>query len=592
MVGRKSYFFKKNTRSYKWFQTIIIILVIIGVSCGIKSIFSKSSKIHGFIKTAKDLTLQGNFDGAMEEFNKAVNLNPEEPLIYDGMGFLYVNKGDFDLARENYTKARSKGLKFNGLFDHKKFGNDYISKGKYACSLVEFEHYNQLKPYDVNGMFALGLSYHGLGQTKNAIANYDKALNLSPKNSKIQSYMDKARKEKDTGTMGCIFDRNLDPLLKKNINKNISVYPAEGYTDKIIGYYDEKYIKLGLEDKLKDYIPGNEIILTLDLNMQKIASSTLYDKVGSVVILKPQTGEILAAVSHPKFDPNKMDKNWSKYKYNKNNVFLNRAFESLYEPGSICKIITSSAILESQISMKDIFPVKCNGSLTIDGQSFWCWEKHNSVKNLEQAIDQSCNIAFAKLGIALGNDKLYESANKFGFNMPLEMQLPISTSTFTSEIESKFELAERANGLGKNYRITPLHAAMLAATVANGGTLMKPYLVKEIKNIKGETIYKEEPTALRTTLKKETAEALKKLMIDAVEHGLGKKAKVDGITVAGKTGTAKTGKVGLDGWFICFAPAEKPELAIAILCEKGGKGMDVAAPIAKLIISEILKGNK
>ena len=169
------------------------------------------------------------------------------------------------------------------------------------------------------------------------------------------------------------------------------------------------------------------------------------------------------------------------------------------------------------------------------------------------------------------------------------MHLPVSISTVGLEAESKFEVAEKANGLGKDYKITPLQAAMLAATIANNGICLKPYIVKEIKNIKGDVIFENKPIVLRNTIKKETAEAVKKLLAGAVANGLGKKAKVDGISVAGITGTAGSSKKGLDGWFIFFAPAENPEIAVAIICEGGGKGMDIAAPKAKQLIQQILK---
>lgn len=580
--------FRTKTHYYKWFQTILIILIFIGFLYGIKTLFGKKSKIYNYVKNAKNLCLQGNFDLAMEEYKKAIKINPEEPIIYDGIGFLNVIKGEIEAAKENYNIARIKGLKYNKIFDHKKFGFDYISKGKYNLSLIEFEHYNQLKPNDLQGLIGLGLSLHALGEINKAIEIYQKSQKLNPKNPEIQRLLEKAKSSKDNDTITYIYDRNLQPLLKKSISRNTMLYPGGPYTDKIIGYNNEKYKKLGLEYNLKDFIPGNEIILTIDLNLQKIASAKL-EGVGSVVIIKPQTGEILAAVSHPRFDPNNIEKNWIKYKTNKNDVFLNRAFESLYEPGSICKIITTAAFLESNINIKNIFPVKCNGVTMIENKGFWCWHKHGIIKTLDEAIDQSCNIAFAKLGLELGNDKIYEYANKFGFNFPIQLQLPVSTSTLPLEVEDKFDIAERSNGLGKNFRITPLNAALIAAVVANNGVLMKPYIVKEIKNIRGETIYQENPTVLKNSISKETAEKLTKLMIDAVEHGLGKKAKIEGIKIAGKTGTSKTTKKGLDGWFICFAPSDNPQIAMAIICEQAGMGMDVAAPIAQKILLEILK---
>jgi len=591
-IMKKYTLFSNKTRRNRTIQAVLAVIVIItGITFGVRAIFYKSFKISGHLKTAKTFVLKGNYDAGLGELNKALAIDSEHALTYDGMGYLYAHKGEIEKAKEFYSKAEEKKVTNSRIFDHRNTGFDFISKGKYSSAFVEFEHFNKIKERDLKGVFGMALAYHGMGKIKEAIDTYEDALNISPKNAQILSYFEKAKMEREAGSILCVLDRNGQPLLKKDIKTGRSVYPSESATacDKIIGMNSEEFGKFGIEYALKDYIPGNEIVLTLDLNLQKAATSVLYDQMGSIVILKPQTGEILAAVSHPKFNPVGIDKKFGSYKYNANKVFLNRAFDMLYEPGSICKLITASAVLESNADMKDIFPVQCKGSVVIDRQTFWCWEKHGKVKDLQQAVNQSCNVAFAAIGSHIGNDKLVDYACRFGFNLPLEMQLPAATSTIGIETENKFETAEKANGLGKNYKITPLQAAMLAATIANNGVCMKPYIVKEIKNIKGGVIYKNNPVVLKNTLKKETAETIKKLMIDAVEHGLGKKAKVEGIAIAGKTGTARSSKRGLDGWFIFFAPAEKPEIAVAIVCEIGGKGMDVAAPKAKQLVLQILR---
>lgn len=581
--------FLNKARRNSSIQTIIIILIIAGLLFGARLLFSKSYKITGHLKTAKTYIIKGNYPAGLEALNKALAIDPENALTYDGIGFLYIHKGEIETAREFYAKAEEKKVIAGRIFNHKTTGFDFISKGKYSLASIEFEHYNRLVARDLQGVFGLGLAYHGMGKIKEAIDIYENALNINPKNSGIMSYLEKAKKQKDSGSILCVLDRNSQPLLKKEIKQGKSLYPADSATDKIIGLNSADFGKFGIEYALREYIPGNEITLTLDYNLQKAATSILYDQMGSIVILKPKTGEILAAVSHPKFTPSGVDKKFGAYKYNPNKVFLNRAFEMLYEPGSICKIITAAAAIESNAEMKDIFPVQCKGSVVIEKQTFWCWEKHGTVKDVQQAINHSCNVAFAKIGNQLGNERLVDYACKFGFNSQINMQLPIAVSTIGIEAENKFALSEKANGLGENYKITPLQAAMLAATIANNGVCMKPYLVKEIKNIKGDIIYKEEPVIFKNTLKKETAEAVKKLLVDAVYNGLGKKAKVEGITVAGKTGTARSTKKGLDGWFVFFAPAENPEIAVAIICEAGGKGMEVAAPKARQLVQQILK---
>lgn len=579
-LGRKNKDFSVFVRFLALLALVFLTFVVY------KGCFGKNAKLAGFVRHSKSYVLAGNYNSATDELNKALALDSSNPLIYDGFGFMYNSKEDSAQARDYYAQAIEKGMKYSGILEHRKYGQEYLKKGKYEQALIEFEHYNKLIPGDKKGMLGQGISLHALEKIQEAIDVYKKGLVVSPGNSDLTKYLELAQKQKDKDAIDYILDTNGVPVLRRSVAKGKLIFSAEGNMDKIIGYNSDK-LKLGLLDKMGKNFPGNTITLCIDSRMQRIASSALNTP-GAVVVLDPKTGAILAAVSNPKFHPDKIEKELSRYKAMQNNVFLNRAFEGLYEPGSICKIITTSAMIESGVSEKDIFPVKCKGSLVIDGKVFFCWEKHGNVKSVEEAIDQSCNIAFQKIGAVLGYDKIYEYANKYGFNTPIDLQLSVATSNIPLECETKYDLADRSTGLGKHFRITPLIAACMASTVANGGVLMKPYLVKEVRNILGEVVYKEEPVVMKNVIKKETAAQLTLYMVDAVERGLGQKARVQGMKVAGKTGTARTTSKGLDGWFVCFAPADNPKIAMAILCDGSGKGMEVAAPVAKRIIAEAL----
>jgi len=579
-LGRKNNDFSVFV-NFLAFLALIFLTFMVYQGC-----FGKNAKLTGLLRHSKNLVLAGNYNDATDELNKALQLDSSNPLIYDAFGFMYNAKEDGEQAKSYYSQAIEKGVKYSGIFAHGKIGQDYLSKGRYAQALIEFEHHNKLVPGDRKGLLGQGISLHALERIQDAIDTYKKGLAVAPGNSELTKYLELAQKQKDKDAIDYIYDRNGVPVLRRSVAKGKLIFSAESNMDKIIGYSSDK-LKLGLLDKMGKTFPGNTITLCIDSRLQRIASSALSTP-GAVVILDPKTGAILAAVSNPKFNPDKVEKEFSRYKSMKNNVFLNRAFEGLYEPGSICKIITTSAMIECGLSEKEIFPVKCNGSMVIEGKVFFCWEKHGNVKSVEEAIDQSCNIAFQKIGSVLGYDKIYEYANKYGFNTPIDMQLPVATSSVPLECESKYELADRSTGLGKDFRITPLIAACMASTVANGGMLMKPYIVKEVKNILGDVVYKEEPAVMKNVIKKETAAQLTLYMVDAVERGLGQKARVQGMKVAGKTGTARTSGKGLDGWFVCFAPADNPKIAMAILCDASGKGMEVAAPVAKRIISEAL----
>jgi peptidoglycan glycosyltransferase len=311
--------------------------------------------------------------------------------------------------------------------------------------------------------------------------------------------------------------------------------------------------------------------------------------------------------SQPTFSANNVDLNeywWNKVVPNANKPLLNRAIEALYEPGSIAKVVTVSAFLENSGNPDRVFPVRCAGSTVLNGTPFWCWKKHGKVTSLEQTIGSSCNIAMKALGDAAGGPKLSEYSAKFGFNTPLDLGIkdkvrgktiswPVAQSVSPATPRNAFETAYFSCGLseakrGRQYMITPLHAAMLAATIANKGIMMKPYLIKDIKNINGKPIYTAVPKELKKSIDPETALKLTGLMVDTVDNGIGKKARIKGVSIAGKTGTS--GKSGeLNAWFITFAPAEDPQYAIAIIGEKSGTGMDVAAPIAADIYKALFK---
>jgi peptidoglycan glycosyltransferase len=276
--------------------------------------------------------------------------------------------------------------------------------------------------------------------------------------------------------------------------------------------------------------------------------------------------------------------------------------DGIYEPGSIAKIMTAAAAYDAHVDMGRIFPFTPPTAIDLDGKVFRDWTSHGKLRSLKEAMDVSSNIALYKVAKAMGADALYNTTNRFGFNQTWDLgfKLPdgrrfdvqASASRAPQHADTQFALAERACGLGTDYRITPLHAAILAATIANKGKRMKPRLIKEVRTLTGDVLYKMVPELDAQVIKADTAEKVTQLMEDAVEgdRGIGKRARVEGIRIAGKTGTARTKKNGaLDAWFIAFAPADKPTIAVAVFCDQEGTGMHVAAPIAGAFLREALR---
>lgn len=568
--------------------------VVVIVFLSIFSLFMFNKNIRGsyHISKAKHFLKNNKFEEANKEFEKASKFIPDNSELLDGIGYLNVKIGDFEKALVYYSKVEKNKTSVSGKFNHIDFGNKFIKNAEYKKAIIEFKHSIALSKEKFKAHTGLALCYQATGEINQCIEELKKTLILEPRKNNIKVALEKAFRIRNRGNITYVVDRNFYPLAKWNIANKKSIYPAGYYSAHITGFRNNKLGSSGIEEFIKDYVPGCEVRLTIDSEIQEIVEKTLAGYKGSVVIINPASGEILASVNHPTFNPNKTEdvNYWNKIINNKNNPILNRAFEALYEPGSICKIVTIAALLESNINYQNLFPFNCKGYSLIDGKISWDWKKHGEVKNLEYALDVSCNVAFTKIGFLLGADRIHAQADKFGFNKQFFLPIPVAKSKLPETISSKKELADFSTGLGSDYLITPLLASLIAGSIANNGVMMKPLIIKEIKNVKGEIIKKFEPEEFCVSIKKDTAKKLTKMMVETVNSGIGKKAKQAGIDVAGKTGTTGSAKTSLNGWFICFAPAEnkKPEIAMAVYVEKGGTGMDVAAAIAGKILSKIL----
>ncbi|MCX7698063.1 MAG: penicillin-binding transpeptidase domain-containing protein [Candidatus Goldbacteria bacterium] len=592
---------------YKKKRIKLILFIVVGVIFGYFIFYfsGKNLKHFIYIKSGISNFEKGKLSYAMSDFNKALNIKPNSPIALDGLGLIYVKQGDYEKAIKIYTEAIAAGLKSNSLINHVKYGNIYLDNGFYKKAELEFTQAIRLKNTDSKALFGLGCCYHAFGNLNQAINYYTKALTYNPKFTPARKNLSIAEEEKNKGAIYYLYDRNGEPLARYNLlsGENKKTYLLDFRTAHVIGFDSEKHGKYGIEKYLEQYLQGNKIYLTIDSHIQQTVAKIMGWYKGAIVILNPATGEILAIYSQPTFNPNNIDKDWNKIINNTNKPLINRAIEKLYEPGSIAKVLTISAFYENGLKENDVFPIRCGGSTMFSNKPFWCWDKHGKVKSIEQAIETSCNIASAYMGFSLGINVLSEFANRFGFNRDIDIgfydplrkekiSIPIYKSIFPTEVKDKFELAQVASGLTPSkqnpYLITPLHAAILAQIIANNGFYVNPYIIKEIRNINGKLIYKNTMSEPKRVISSTTAVKIKSLMERVVQEGIGKKAKVKGLIIAGKTGTSG-GSKGLNAWFISFAPSDKPEYAMAILCDEEGKGMTIAAPIAAEIYKALLK---
>ena len=348
---------------------------------------------------------------------------------------------------------------------------------------------------------------------------------------------------------------------------------------------------------------GASLELTIDPAIQDAAAKALGDRSGAAVALDPGTGAILAMVSRPSYDPNALsshnltavDEAYQALDADPGQPLVNRAIAGdLYPPGSTFKLVTAAAALESGEFTPD---TELEGPLsyTLPGTQTQLPNFAGAAcdpegrPTLQESVQVSCNTAFAWLAGELGADALREQAQAFGFEQPLQVPMAVSPSTYPEQLDDA-QLA--LTGIGQyDVRVTPLQVAMISAAIANDGVVMTPYVVDTVRDGDLDVLEQTDPRTLGRAVAGTTAEALTEMMKLVVERGSGQAARVPGLEVAGKTGTAEFGTSGAaHAWFTGFAPADDPQIAIAVVVESatdnwtGETGGIVAAPVARAML--------
>ncbi len=350
----------------------------------------------------------------------------------------------------------------------------------------------------------------------------------------------------------------------------------------------------------RDLRPSS-VEMTIDAELQQVAFEALDENRGAIVVLDPRTGAVLASVSKPSFDPESLMRDdaaaqWENLLTDRSRPLIDRSTQELFAPGSTFKtVVTATAIDTGQADPSTVFDdpaqLELPGSTAtisnFDGRA--CGDG-NSV-TLLQAFVRSCNTTFAALAMQLGANEIAITSEALGFNQDIEFEWSVPEAVWlTGELDD--DLAALAqSGIGeRDVRATPLHMAMVAAAIANGGITPTPYLVEGVFDADGQPIEETEPSEFGRAMGPETASVLAQMMERVVTEGTGRRAAVPGVRVAGKTGTA-TGPGGFsNSWFIGFAPVDAPTIAVAVLVEgspeagETATGGTVAAPIASDLI--------
>lgn len=396
-------------------------------------------------------------------------------------------------------------------------------------------------------------------------------------------------------------------------------YPLGASLAQTVGYVSERYGTSGLEDAYDRALTppdtsgdigaqlgqiveaftgkssvsrGADVVTTIDPAIQSELYNLLSNNErGAGVVLDPRSGAVLALASVPTFDPNDLGAEFPSLVHDQSSPLLNRAIDGLYPPGSTFKIFTASAALDSgTVAMQSTFYDP--GYFTIGTFTLHDDEgEATGTQDLTGAFALSSNVDFGQIALKMGTDTFYRYLDRWGIGASLDFQLPASRDRVPPKDSIvPGELAQMGFGQGA-LLMTPLQMALVAATIADGGSEPRPYIVRQV-SWPGGAGSSYGAGELTSPISADTAANVKKMMIAVVQRGTGTPAQLPGVTVAGKTGTATNPSGAPHSWFVCFAPAENPRVVVAVIVENGGYGAAVAAPIARNVLRVALEHTK
>lgn len=420
----------------------------------------------------------------------------------------------------------------------------------------------------------------------------------SPYNARQDSYADRV-------VRGKILDKDGNVLAQTNVSEDgteTREYPYGNMFAHVVGYSVQG--KSGLEsvenfelltsnafflEKIKNEFQdkknmGDSVVTTLNLELQEAAYDALGNYKGAVVVMEPSTGKILAMVSKPDFDPNTVAENWDFLNTDQDSVLLNRATQGQYVPGSTFKVVTALEYMRENPDYEN-YGYNCTGAIEKDGVTIRCYNGHvHGQVGFQDSLAYSCNTSFSNIGLSLDIKNFRETSKELLFNSKLPSVLPYSKSSFSLEPGAgSADKMMTAMGQGKT-QVSPYHMALITSAIANGGTLMKPYLVDSVTNYTGAVIDKNKPEKYKSLMTSEDAAKLKQYMSAVVDYGTASVLSGQSYTAAGKTGTAEysSDKEKDHSWFIGMTNVDNPELVISVIIESSdgtAKAVDVAKQV-------------
>lgn len=385
----------------------------------------------------------------------------------------------------------------------------------------------------------------------------------------------------------------------------------QAYNDFLSARAAELFPQRLIDDILGRDRRGGSVVLTVDPDLQEAAAAALGGRAGAVAAVDPRTGAVLALVANPTYDPNLLSshdgrsirRTWRQLNADPEKPLVSSANDELFPPGSTFKVVTAAAALEAGMSPDTVFPnprtldlPQTTNELSNFGGSH-CLGGVPQI-TLAQALQVSCNVTFGEIGLELGAEALVEQAHRFGFSEEVPFDIPFAEG----QIPDAGAFADDLPGVAfsaigqKDVRANALHMALVAGAIGNGGTMMRPMLAQEVRDPSGRVVRTFEPEVYGRAMSQANAHALAAMMELVVSGGTGTAAQIPGVAVAGKTGTAEVEGEAPHAWFIGFAPADAPTIAVAVTVLHGGDlgneatGGAVAAPIARAVMEAALGG--
>ena len=418
----------------------------------------------------------------------------------------------------------------------------------------------------------------------------------SPYNSRQDSYADRV-------VRGKILDRTGKILAQTKVSEDgteTREYPYGNMFAHVVGYTAQG--KSGLEsvgnfelltsnafflEKLQKEFQdekniGDNIVTTLDVELQEAAYNALGSSKGAVVVMEPSTGKVLAMVSKPDFNPNTVAENWESLNSSESSVLLNRVTQGKYAPGSTFKVVTALEYIREN-SGNSSYTYDCDGEITEDGTTIHCYggKVHGEI-DLRDSLAYSCNSSFCNIGLSLNISKFQETAKELLFNSKLPCDLSYNKSEFSlSKSDGSAAKMMTAMGQGQT-QVTPYHMALITCAIANDGVLMKPYFIDSVTNYTGTIIDENKPEEYKQLMTADEAAQLKDYMTSVAEYGTAAVLSGSSYTAAGKTGTAEysSDKDKDHSWFIGMSNVDNPDLVISVVIEEAD-GSAKAVNIAK-----------